>query len=154
MTMCRRINIKEIYDVQEIRGVLDQFSNSLNSLSRGNAYRKEMAQKFSVYGRVIILHDIRDKLVGFSAFYCNDTKSRQTYISMIAVDENCKRMGYGEQLISQIVDISKQNQMNKIGLEVNKKNHVAINFYMKMHFSIVKENADSYYMELDIKENE
>lgn len=154
MTMCRKNNIKEIYEVEEIKNVLDKFSNSLNSLAKGSTYRKQMAQKFSAYAKIITLYDAREELVGFAAFYCNDTKSRKAYISMIAVDYKCKRMGYGEQLISRIIDISKQKQMNKIGLEVNKKNNVAINFYLKMHFSIVEDNVDSYYMELDIKENE
>ena len=149
--MCRCNIIKEIHEVTKIHNVLDKFSDSLNSLARGNDYRKVMAEKFFLYGKFIVMFDEKGEEIGFVAFYCNDVKSCTAYISMFAVARGGR--GYGVQLINKVMDISKQNEMKKIKLEVNKTNNVAINFYRKVDFSIVEESEESYYMERDIREN-
>lgn len=134
----------------EILEVLEVFSDSLNSLSAGRTVRENFAKKFLDNGIVLALKN-SDEIVGFIAFYSNDSVKKISYISMIAVSPEHKRKGYGTKLIEAAVKSSKEKNMKYIRLEVNKNNINAISFYKYFGFIFLSEQTENTcYMELEL----
>lgn len=134
----------------EILEVLEVFSDSLNSLSAGRTVRENFAKKFLDNGIVLALKN-SDEIVGFIAFYSNDSVKKISYISMIAVSPEHKRKGYGTKLIEAAVKSSREKNMKYIRLEVNKNNINAISFYKYFGFIFLSEQTENTcYMELEL----
>jgi ribosomal protein S18 acetylase RimI-like enzyme len=132
---------EEIY----IYHLLEQFSDILPSLSKGEKFRKEIAAKFSQHGIVLVAQDVGGNPCGFAAFYANDTVNFQAYLSMIGVKRNIQHSGIGTQLISAVERYAAQNKMTSIKLEVNKENLSAIRFYKRRNYLIAGETDHSFY---------
>lgn len=87
------------------------------------------------------------RTAGMVAFYCNDFDSKVAYITQIAVMKSSQNKGVGGLLISKCEELSIQNGMLFLRLEVRKENLNAIKFYLKHGFEFEKEaSGNSWYM--------
>lgn len=95
----------------------------------------------------MILFRSEKNIIGFEAFYANNSKTKEAFLSLIAVDEQYRGGNYAEKLLSKCLDICLQKGMVQLKLEVNKANERAIAFYIKNDFDFLPEDTDeSYYM--------
>jgi Acetyltransferases len=129
------LQIKKTTDMKSIYDILEYHKNCLLSLSRGESYRREMAEKFSE-NAVFISAQVNDTTVGFCAFYANDVSTRTAFISMIAVSSEYRKLGIGQALIDETIIISQKLGMDMIKLEVAEDNEAAIKFYKKNGFKL------------------
>ncbi len=147
----KKITVKSVNNIDEIKKVLDLFSNSLKSLSQGETFKTQMAKKFATNGNVFVIGD-EEKTYGFCACYMNDVENKVAFISMFATLPTYRGSGIGSQMMQFVAKSANQSGMQKIRLQVDKENYIALNFYRKNNFEIVKENVDSYYMEYELME--
>lgn len=146
--------IKRIYNQEEIEAVLHKFSTSLQSLTQGEEFRKEMAIKFLKYGNVLVVEKSEGDICGFVAYYMNDFISREAYISMIAVLPPYRKNGYGKSLLDSVIQDARKKEMKSVCLEVDKGNNKAIDFYRENGFYVIKATERSNFMKYNIMENE
>lgn len=145
--------IKKVEDRSEIKQVLDAFSETLQSLSQGESFRTQMADKFVSNANVIAACE-GNSVCGFAAYYANDNATRNAYISMIAVLPPYRKNGVGLLLLNQITMHTKERGMKRIHLQVDKNNVSAIRFYQNNHFAVFRISGNFYYMEYIIGEND
>lgn len=88
--------------------------------------------------------------MAYVAFYANDKKSKQAYISVIAVKPEMQSNGIGANLINESICVARCHGMNKILLKVDKDNVRGINFYLKHGFKFKEAENNKYIMEKDI----
>lgn len=89
-------------------------------------------------------------LGGFIAYYDNDKKFETAFLTMIAINQDFQKLGYGSQLLDFSILELKKIGFKKYGLEVLITNYHAIKFYERKNFRIIEEKGDFYYMELDL----
>ena len=56
----------------------------------------------------------------------------------IVVKKKYRHQGIGQKLLNELINLSKQTNLNVINLEVNYKNENAINLYKKLGFKIIR----------------
>ncbi len=112
--------VRAIKDSEQIKTVLDLFSDSLKSLSQGEMFRVKMSKKFAATGNVFVIED--EKIYGFCACYMNDVLNKVAFISMFATLPNNRGIGIGSKMMEYIVNVAKQNDMQMIRLQVDKGN--------------------------------
>lgn len=78
--------------------------------------------------------------------YCNDLKSRVAYISFIGRLKSAGS-GLGSQLILRFIDLARERGMNRVRLEVAKKNERARRFYDKFGFKSIEDRGVKLLME-------
>ncbi|SHH38545.1 GNAT family N-acetyltransferase [Winogradskyella jejuensis] len=89
---------------------------------------------------------LNDRLIGFIAFYANDTEFKIAYMSMLAVDKSHRGNGIAVKLICKAEDHLKKIGFKYFDLEVLKSNVSAIKLYKKKGFSIIEEGTKRYKM--------
>ena len=103
------------------------------------------------------VYELDGEVVGF---YIASRVLDLVEIFTIAVDENYRRRGIGEELLSHLIDLGKKNKASEIWLEVSVKNTNAINLYEKFGFKkdgirknyYQKLGVDAYYMKRKLYE--
>lgn len=143
--------IKKLTDKDSILDVLMSCSSSLfNQKLNNKSFLSDLAKKFYNNAHVIkICYD--NDLVGFSAYYCNDLKAQNAFLSMIVILKKYQSMGAGSALLEYTIEDCKNAGMKNLILEVDKKNETAIKFYLKKRFIFVnKETESSLFMSLSI----
>lgn len=98
----------------------------------------------------IIIYASQIDILAYVAFYANDKKSKQAYISVIAVKPEMQSNGIGANLINESICVARCHGMNKILLKVDKDNVRGINFYLKHGFKFKEAENNKYIMEKDI----
>ena len=97
-----------------------------------------------------------DKNIGFTHFY---QKEDGIFLSKLYVLASYQKLGIGKEVLHFIIDKSKELEVLKIQLRVNKENLKAINAYKKYGFIIKSEDVlqinedyvmDDFIMELNI----
>ena len=138
--------IDQYTSYDDIYSVLIYYSNTFESLKNHEGLISDLAKKYSEHGCFLVINE--DGISnGFTAFYLND-ETKTAYISLIATNKNSRRQGYGKRLINELIRVSIDNGMEKIKLEVRKKNLNAIEFYRSQDFDILdSKNEESYYMQ-------
>lgn len=134
------VKITGLLDCQKI---LQEFSDSLNSLR--NSSQEELlliAKKFVENGNVIIAKNNLNDTMGFVAYYANDNLGKKSFISMIAVHSQYRKMHVGSALIDYCVSDSVDKGMKTLKLEVSKVNLSAQAFYKKKGFSEIANASD------------
>lgn len=141
-------------DINSILTILNEFSDSLDSLRKGYEFRKAMAIKFSHNAKFLTINKDEEEVLGFAAFYCNDKSSLTAYLSMIAIKGEFRKLGYGKYLFDKIVEISLHNHMQTIKLEVNRNNISALSFYKALGFIEESQSEKSIYLRKHIMQGE
>ena len=110
-----------------------------------------MSEKFASYAYFILLKYNQEN-AGFCAFYANDHNTNVAYISFIAVADKFRNQHFGKQVLEKTIELSKEQGMNFLKLEVLKSNVVAQDFYLRNGFSVLGDASnDSFYMIRDIR---
>lgn len=82
---------------------------------------------------VFLLGEENHKPIGYCSYQL-DTKEVKTKIHKIYLLQETQGKGYGKMLIEEVRSIAKQNGQSHIYLNVNRHNHKAISFYLKIGF--------------------
>lgn len=131
-------------DCYEILNIMEKSAKSFYNQKINNQARlKELSEKFQNYGIFIKVCENKN-IVGFAAFYCNDSKSGIAFLSMIIVNSEYRKRGVGKNLLNMVLLKCIECKMNFIELEVDKSNYEAISFYKKNNFLCVAQSSNSY----------
>jgi GNAT superfamily N-acetyltransferase len=105
------------------------------------------------YGLLWLDHDA----IGY---FAAQVKQEQLFVSKIYLTSAHRGRGLGAQALRMINEVAKQRNCTSLGLTVNKHNHIAIQFYLRMGF-VIKEALimdigegyvmDDYRMEKTLK---
>lgn len=87
-----------------------------------------------------------NKLIGLIAVYFNYQETPFTYITNVSVCKEYMGCGVAKKLMKSVFCASKNRNITRIDLHVNKSNKKAIAFYEKQHFKIKSEFEDSILM--------
>lgn len=120
------------------------------TISVVNRYDFEnLLNKIHSYAEFIIV-SMSEKPVGYAAIYANDKVSKSSYITLIAIRQECQHIGIGRKLIERCKKVSINNGMKTMKLEVLRQDEGQQIFYKKQGFSITNEKTgrNSIYMEM------
>lgn len=93
-----------------------------------------------------IVHLTEGQSAGFIAFYCNDEKKEESFISLMLVSPRFRKKSIATNLVHSVLSITRLRMFTKCALEVEKDNYKALSLYKKMGFSITEERELSYIM--------
>ena len=99
-------------------------------------------------GGIFYVLEIDDKIVGTIAVIKKDNIAE---LKRWYVDKDFQGKGYGSKLLDRAILFCKENGLNKIEFETNKKFVKSHLLYKKRGFKIIKEDERSFYMEKEIK---
>ena len=130
-------------EAPEIEALLTAFETCLPSLGAPEAPGR-FAEKFSAHARVCVLEG--EKILGFAAFYDNDTAGKTAYLSMIAVDPGCRGRGAGERLLTFAERTAARHGMQGLRLEVRGENTGALRFYTRLGYTPAGSSETGSYL--------
>lgn len=111
----------------------------------------EYVEKIKEHASIISVHN-NDSLVAFIAYYDNDPNFDFAFLSMLAVSNDFKGMGYGKSLLEISIRKIEKKGFKRYGLEVKKNNFDAIKLYEKYGFVFKEERKNGFiYMEKKCK---
>lgn len=84
---------------------------------------------------------------GFVAYYCNNTATRQAYITLVLVAPPDRGTGLGRVLVTAALDACRDRGFATCRLEVRADNAVALAMYRSMGFTTVTELDGKHLME-------
>lgn len=124
--------MRKIENAQEIFNCLKLFDASApRRISERVECLEEYAQKLIINANNFCVEE-DGEIIGFISFYINH--SEIAYIAVIAVSECFKRCGIGTSLLKKAIDVSKNQGLKQIMLEVDSQNKAAISFYQSNNF--------------------
>jgi ribosomal protein S18 acetylase RimI-like enzyme len=82
------------------------------------------------------------------AFYCNDTTTRQAYITLVLVDPGHRGAGLGRALVGGVLDIARRRGFTSCRLEVAKRNDAARAMYDAIGFRVVEDRVVKDLLEI------
>lgn len=129
-----------ITDVQEILKLDNSYNCDMYS-------EKQILDFFNInYYRVIVAKE-SDKIIGY---ICFSIIFEECNLIKIVVDKDYRKMGIGKNLVNEMINTCKENNVSKIYLEVREDNISAISFYEKLGFEF--ENLrPNYYGDINAK---
>lgn len=146
----KNITFQVLSDYEKINEIMIFCANSFYNQSINSVEKiSELAKKFSD-SAMFVIAKINNDVAGFTAFYCNDIKTKIAYLSMIIIVERYKGKGIGRLLLNNCIDLCNKYEMSKLRLEVNVNNNTAIKFYLKNGFTHIGNKDKSYYFEKNI----
>lgn len=105
---------------------------------------KELVSKIRIAAEMLVAYDAN--ILGYCAFYANNPKTKDVYITLIAVKPMYQNTHIGKRLLRTLVDMAISRGLLTISLEVKKDNQKAINFYRRNGFTVVGEKTSSSYL--------
>lgn len=110
---------------------------------------KRLSEKYAKFGKVIVLSS-ETQIVGLAAFYDNNESDKEGFLSLIVVRSIFQNRGLGRSLLDRVVYECRASGMERLVLEVDKKNVKAQNFYRKSGFKYQCESKVSFYLRKDL----
>lgn len=101
----------------------------------------------------LLAHNSPEGLMGFAYFYCNSEKKDFSYITLIATSEAARGKGFGQSLVYQVLEITKQRGFDECRLEVRKENLSAFNLYEKLGFKKIEDREEKILMSKKVSNN-
>jgi ribosomal protein S18 acetylase RimI-like enzyme len=92
---------------------------------------ESLTEQVSEKGHVFLVAEENGLPVGFCSYQL-DAKGNKTKIHKIYLLQETQGKGYGKQLIEEVKSIARQNKQSHVYLNVNRHNHKAIQFYLKI----------------------
>lgn len=136
--------IIQALEKQEIDTVIRYCDDAFESPVAKRAIYHGLLQKLHQKGKCIFAYN--GQILGYCAFYANDSEQKTAYISLVAVTPGCQKMHVGTRLLHKSFEIMKSYGMEFCLLEVRKNNINAIRFYDKNRFFVIEERLESYLM--------
>lgn len=87
---------------------------------------------------------------GLVAFYCNDTASRQAFITLVLVRPEDRGTGLGRTLVAGVLAIARQRGFTSCRLEVAGDNASAQSMYLSQGFQVVEERTGNLLLEITL----
>lgn len=149
------IIIGRVESVAEVEKILVEFNGVFippleERILNFKLYAEKLIEKGYAY--IAMIHN---EIVGFIAFYANDSATNIGYLAQIAVKQECKIKGIGYELIKQFESISYEKGMKTLKLEVSNCNNHAINFYKRSGYEYYgKATESTIYMAKNILNTE
>lgn len=100
----------------------------------------------------IIPYYEQERILGFIAFYANDPKKENAFLTMILISTEAQNRGIGKFLLDFSIQQIRKKGFKQYNLEVLKSNTKAISFYRSFDFIITKENETFYVMTKQIQQ--
>ena len=97
--------------------------------------------KIVTYAQLFAAYDESFILAGYVAFYVNDLITKTAYITMLGVVEKMRKKHVGSQLLKACLNRAAECGMEKVRLEVDKRNERAIKFYEYWGFRYESEKS-------------
>ena len=94
---------------------------------------------------------ISNDLIGLIAVYQIIIK-QELFITNVSIEKKYTGNGIANQLMNQLLILFNSQDFNKIKLEVEINNKIAINLYTKYNFKLESQNANSLTLELNKNE--
>lgn len=138
------IQIKEIASKNELNIIIRKCDNAFDFPVHKREVYFNLLDKLFENAKVLVAYDT--EILGYNAFYCNNSETKIAYISLIAVDKTKQNKHVGKALLKSCEDICINNGMRYLDLEVRKNNTNAIRFYENNKFYMTKEKEASYMM--------
>lgn len=132
------IDIMNLSDLEKIKDVLE---NDFDDFWNYNIFKSELNNPNSTY---FVIKE-NDLIVGFTGILI---VLDEADITNIVVKKDHRGKGISNLLLEKIIDFCIEKQINKINLEVNSANIVAINLYKKFGFKEVSLRK-KYYKDND-----
>ncbi len=106
---------------------------------------EEYAKKIVLYADIMIASNNNND-IGLIAIYCNDLKSKISFITSIGIDKVYQNHGVASDLLELAIKSAEQKGFQVIKLEVNSKNNNAMKFYKKSGFRQASQNGNIILM--------
>ena len=110
-----------------------------------------LAEKWHTYAEFCTCRDANGQLVGMIAFYANNPAEKMIYLPHVYVSSKIRKKGLFSKMLAMVEQIGQERGYNRIRLEVDKGNEVAISCYKKRGFEINCIKEQSYYLEKHFK---
>lgn len=81
-----------------------------------------------------LFHYIDGRCAGFVAFYCNDRRAEQAFITLLLVSPEFRGMKVASNLLEGVLSIARSRGFASCQLEVNDDNYPALHLYEKFGF--------------------
>ena len=89
-----------------------------------------------------LFHYIDGRCAGFVAFYCNDRRSEEAFITLLLVSPDFRGMKVASALLEGVFSLARSRGFATCQLEVNNDNYPALNLYEKFGFrSVLSEGS-------------
>ena len=85
---------------------------------------------------------------GFVAFYCNNLKTRQAFITSVLVAPEHRATGLGRALVTAALDRCRERGFTTCQLEVRSDNTAALKLYQSLGFAPVSERDGRQVLEI------
>ncbi len=131
-------------DLEEAGRLLTVFSDAFSTPLLETAGIDEYIRKLSDHAWFLIMEQ-GGEAAAFSTYYMND-ELRQLYVSLLGVRKDLQGQGAGKILMRETVRIAEEAGYSSIGLEVDKDNVRAYNYYVKQGFEISQDREKKYLM--------
>lgn len=92
---------------------------------------ESLTEQVSEKGHIFLVAEENGLPVGFCSYQL-DAKGNKTKIHKIYLLQETQGKGYGKQLIEEVKSIARHNKQSHVYLNVNRHNHKAIQFYLKI----------------------
>jgi ribosomal protein S18 acetylase RimI-like enzyme len=130
----------------DLLDLISKYNNIENGL-RINVPIEEYINKLLEFSTLITYQESH-QIMGFIAYYKNDPEKKDSFLTMLLIDETSRNKKIGQKLLDfALSDVSNSN-FKIMNLEVLKSNNRAIEFYKKNKFKIQSENGEFYKMSL------
>ena len=154
-----RLSTKQLYKIRTIsslKGVekaVKLFEEELTpSLTERGVDLREYSRKLFDYGKTYIVLDQNDKVQGMLGAYMNNKKTKEAYLTILAVSKECRGYGFGKALLEKAEEDAKKSEMIRFRLEVRKTNESAQIFYRILGYSVKGPSTeDSIYMQKKLR---
>lgn len=113
--------------------------------------RKRYAELLlKIHQKGILVYAHNECVLGYCAFYANDSGTRKAYISLIAVRPEYHNQHIGRRILNSCMNTAVEYGMDSCVLEVRKNNRSAIRFYQANGFVFLSERETSFLMEREL----
>lgn len=143
-------SIKQVFTKEEKEQVLRVCDSSMFEPISKNPNYLQIVEKVVSAAEVVVAYN--EDILGFVALYANNSQTKEAYISMFVVRDEYQGLHIGSALMEYSVHVAKAHGMNKVKLEVSKRNKKAISLYKKKGFTILADETEkSFFMMLEIE---
>lgn len=147
--------IKEVSDTGLILKAIKECDSAFDNSIISRADFDKLYLKVCKYSIFLVAY-IDEKIVGYLAFYANDSNTRVAFITLLAVKCEYQNLHIGKELLITCESFSKIKGMEQIKLEVQNKNLNAIRFYKNNGYKYdgICSNASQYMKKVFCNESE
>ncbi|MGJ7457416.1 GNAT family N-acetyltransferase [Halomonas sp. RA08-2] len=82
----------------------------------------------------ILVRSRGNRCLGILAFYCNDSRSRRAFISLLLVAPEARGHGIAREMLEQVMSITRSRRFHSVGIEVSPDNRLAQSYYHHFGF--------------------